>query len=93
VPDLGEQTMRVSKTSSPQKLGSAIFHGLTKQPHHPVVLRAIGAGAVNQAVKGLAIANGFLGVNGRSASFKVGFETVSGEQQDVSAMVFRANCD
>lgn len=48
--------LKVSKTTKPGKLAGAIIHTLDENGGKDVVLQAIGAGAVNQAVKAVAIA-------------------------------------
>ena len=54
------------------------------------VIRAIGAGAVAQACKGIAIARGYVAVRGLDLATTIGFETVPGDSgQDISAQVFR----
>ena len=62
--------LRVAATSNPQQLASAIAHAVYagQAPR----LRAIGAGAVNQAVKALAIASGYVAPTGRVLSFRTG---------------------
>lgn len=50
--------LRVSSKSEPSKVAGAIA-GMIKDGL-PVELQAVGAGAVNQAVKAIAIARGFL---------------------------------
>lgn len=49
--------MRVSSGSDPKKLGSALTHRFASGDN--VRLRAVGAAAVNNAVKGIAIAQSF----------------------------------
>lgn len=62
--------LKVSKGTVPGKLASAIARNV--QNHKQVVVvRAIGVGAVNQAVKGLAIAQKFATENGNNITFLV----------------------
>lgn len=49
-----ESLLRVKSSSSPASVASALSHAV--YDNKTVVLRAIGAGAVNQAVKAIAIA-------------------------------------
>lgn len=68
----GETLFRVRSGTSATELGSAIAHAVYDEKK--VVLRAIGAAAVNQAVKALAIAEGYVASRGlmllsRSAFF------------------------
>lgn len=83
--------MRVSKTSPPQKLASAIAQELKAQPHHPIILRAIGAGAVNQAIKALAIARGFVATGANDLVVRPGFDKAAGDEQEVTAIVLVAS--
>lgn len=50
--------LKVSSKSSPASVAGAIA-GMVKDGH-PVVIQAVGAGAVNQSIKAVAIARGFL---------------------------------
>lgn len=82
-----ESILRVKATSNPASLASAISHGVYDSK--TVQLRAIGAGAVNQSVKAMAIAQSFVGSRGISLVFKPGFDTVSMPDGDITAIVFR----
>jgi stage V sporulation protein S len=54
------------------------------------MIRAIGAGAVNQAAKGIAIARGMVAVRGLDLGCAVGFDNVVGDNgEEISSMVFR----
>ncbi len=55
------ELLRVSASSSPNSLAGAIA-GIVKE-NGRVEMQAIGAGAVNQAVKAVAIARGFVAPN------------------------------
>lgn len=81
-----EQFLRVSASSSPQSVASAIAHALYENRH--VKLRAVGAGAVNQAVKALAIARGYVAPRGFDLTCKPGFTTIESRDGDISAIVF-----
>jgi stage V sporulation protein S len=81
--------MRVSASSSPQSVAGSIRAIIFENGQMPVI-RAIGAGAVGQACKGIAIARGFVATRGMDLAVTIGFETVPGDQgQEVSAQVFR----
>lgn len=79
--------LRVSNTSSPTDLASAVSHAVYDGKN--VTLRAIGAGAVNQAVKGIAIARGYVAQRSQDLVCAPGFETIRIGEADVSAIVFR----
>lgn len=83
-----DNLMRVSATSSPQAVAGAIRAVIFEQNQMPLV-RAIGAGAVAQACKGIAIARGHVAIRGRDLCVNIGFETVPGDTgEDISAMAF-----
>lgn len=79
--------LRVSSASPAQSLASAISYAL--YDNQKVTLRAIGAGAVNQSMKGCAIARGYVAQRGLDLVVRPGFTQVEGEFGDeVSAMLF-----
>lgn len=57
------ELLKVSTKSSPNSVAGAIANALREQPS--VEVQAIGAGALNQAIKAVAIARGFLVPSGR----------------------------
>ena len=65
------EVLRVSSKSNPNKVAGAIAGVLSKDDQ--VELQAIGAGAVNQAVKAVAIASRFLSEKGTEISMIPGF--------------------
>ena len=88
-----DSIIKVSGSSNPQSVGSilarAISAGQTPK------MRAIGASAVNQAVKACAIARGFVAPRGLDISYIIGFDDIIGDNGDqISAMFFRekAHC-
>lgn len=82
------EEMRVSGSSNPQALASAISHAI--YDGRPVTLRAIGAGAICQAQKALAIARGFVAPRGFDLAVVPGWANVTGDRgDDLSAMTFR----
>lgn len=64
----------VSASSNIQSVAGAIAYGLSEQPE--VRLRAVGAGAVNQAAKALAVARGYVAPKGQDLYVKIGFVSV-----------------
>lgn len=83
-----ENLMRVSATTPPQAVASSINKAIFETVP-PLVLRAVGAGAVAQACKGIAIARGYVATRGRDLFTTIGFETIKGDSgQDISAMTF-----
>lgn len=87
ISDSEEALLRVSSGSSAASLASAVSHAVYDGGR--VTLRAIGAGAVNQAVKAVAIAQSYVGVRGLTLYTRAGFVTVPMRDGDVSAIVLR----
>lgn len=81
-----ENYLRVSGGSSAQQVGSAIAHALYENP--VVKLRAVGASAVNQAVKAIAIARGYVAPRGLDLTCKPGFTSIESREGTISAIVF-----
>lgn len=80
--------MRVSASSSPQAVAGSIRALIFDENQMPVI-RAIGAGAVAQTCKGIAIARGFVATRGYDLGTTIGFETVVGDNgTDISAQTF-----
>lgn len=68
------EILRVSSSSSPNSLAGAIA-GLIKE-NGKVEMQAIGAGAINQAVKAVAIARGFVAPTGVELSCMPAFTEI-----------------
>lgn len=65
----------MKSTTNPKDLAAAVSQSVYDS--HRVVLRAIGAGAVNQAIKALAIARSYVALRGIDLAVRPGFVTVS----------------
>jgi stage V sporulation protein S len=76
--------LKVKSSTSAPNLASAIANNV--YAGKTVVLRAIGAGAVNQSVKALAIAQSYVGPRGKVLAFRPGFATVPMPDGDISAL-------
>lgn len=81
-----DQPLRVSAGSNPQSVASAIAHAI--YDYKSVKVRAVGAGSVNQAVKAIAIARGYVAPRGYDLICKPGFTTVESRDGEISAIVF-----
>jgi stage V sporulation protein S len=81
-----EPFLRVSAGSNPQSVASAVAHAIYEKKE--VKLRAVGAGAVNQAVKAIAIARGYVAPRGMDLSCIPGFTTIQSRDGEISAIVF-----
>jgi stage V sporulation protein S len=84
-----DNVLKVGGSSDPKAVASVIAHAIYqgKQP----VMRAIGASAVNQALKACIVARGFCAPRGIDLVFKPGFEDVTGESgNEISCITIRA---
>lgn len=80
-------TFHVSSTTRVDKLGSAVAHGVYAQK--TVTLRAIGAGAISQTQKAVAVANGFVAPRGIRLATVPAFTEAEMADKTVTAMSFR----
>jgi stage V sporulation protein S len=80
-------TFFVSGSTAVDKLGSAIAHGVYAQKN--IKLRAIGAGAISQAQKAVAAANGFAAPRGILLATIPSFTVADMPDRTVTAMVFK----
>lgn len=83
-----DDVIKVSGSSNPQSVGSIMARAVIagQDPR----MRAIGASAVNQAVKACAIARGFVAPRGIDLTFIIGFDDIEGENGNtISAMSFK----
>lgn len=81
-----EAILRVSAGSNPQSVASAIAHSIYES--RTCKIRAVGAGAVNQAVKAIAIARGYAAPRGLDLTCVPGFASIKSHDGDISAIVF-----
>jgi stage V sporulation protein S len=80
------QVLRVSASSNPQSVASAIAHSVYET--RKCSIRAVGAGAVNQAVKAIAIARGYAAPRGLDLVCVPGFASIESRDGQISAIVF-----
>lgn len=69
--------MLVKTGTDASKLSAAIVSYYEKSPSTPIVLRVVGAGALNQAVKGAIISNKYFCKKGLKASLVPSFKDLS----------------
>jgi len=81
-----DQVLRVGAGSNPQSVASAIAHSVYET--RSAKIRAVGAGAVNQAVKAIAIARGYTAPRGLDLVCVPGFSTIESHDGQISAIVF-----
>lgn len=84
--ELDGEVLRVGAGSNTKAVASAIAHAVYE--NRSVKIRAIGAGAVNQAVKSIAIARGYVAPRGIDLFCTPGFATIESRDGDISAIVF-----
>ncbi len=78
------EALRVSAASKPKAVAGALAAGLRE--NGTAELQAVGAGAVNQAVKAVAIARGFVAPGGIDLICIPAFAEISIEGQDRTAI-------
>ena len=78
------ETLKVSSKSSPNSVAGAIAGVVRKESE--VEIQAIGAGAINQAVKAVAIARGFLAPGGIDLVCRPAFANVEIEGAERTAI-------
>jgi stage V sporulation protein S len=81
-----DNVLRVSAGSNPQAVASAIAHAIYESRN--CKLRAVGAGAVNQATKAIAIARGYTAPRGLDLICVPGFATIESHEGTISAIVW-----
>lgn len=79
------ERLKVKSTTRPQELAGAIAKYLTVDKKD-VEIVAIGAGALNQAVKGLIMARRFVSSSGIDLAYKPAFETIVIDEKEVTAI-------
>jgi len=83
-----EVLLKVKSSSSAANLAAAIANNIYENKE--VVIRAIGAAAVNQSMKAVAIANGYVAPRGIGRLLVLaGFTTVTMADGEISALTFR----
>lgn len=80
------EALKVSTSSKPKAVAGAIAAVLRE--HGTVELQAVGAGAVNQAVKAIAITRGFVAPNGIDLICIPAFSDITIDGQERTALKF-----
>ena len=81
-----DNVLRVAANSNAQAVASAIAHSIYET--RTCKIRAVGAGAVNQATKAIAISRQYTAPRGIDTACIPGFTTIKSHDGDISAMVF-----
>ena len=76
--------LKVASSSNPSSVAGALVKNM--QEGKEVELLAVGAGAINQAVKAVAIARGYISPQGVDITIKPGFEDVEIEGKKKTAV-------
>jgi stage V sporulation protein SpoVS len=81
-------TIRVRPNSPVQQVANSIRIAIFEEHRMPII-RAVGAGGVNQACKAIAIARGLVATQGFDLSANIGFTNVTGEDgAEITALAF-----
>lgn len=81
------EVFRVSAKSNPNSVAGAIAGAIKEQEEvKQIELQAIGAGAINQAVKGIIIARGFVAPNGIDLVCIPAFTDIQMEDEERTAI-------
>ena len=81
---MSKMVLKVASSSNPSSVAGAIVKNM--QEGKDVELLAVGAGALNQAVKAVAIARGYVSPQGVDITIRPGFEDVSIEDTKKTAI-------
>ncbi len=84
------EILKVSSKSDANKVAGALANVLREK--NSVEIQAIGAGALNQAVKGIAIARGFVAPSGKNLVCIPAFSdiTIDGEERTAIKLIVEA---
>ena len=81
--------LKVSSKSSPNSVAGALVASLKANNTHKVELKCVGAGAVNQAVKAIAIARSFVSILGKELYVVPCFDDIEiGEESKTAIRLF-----
>jgi stage V sporulation protein S len=86
--DQDEGIIKVRPNSPVQQIANSIRIAIFEERKMPII-RAVGAGAVNQACKGIAIARGYVATQGYDLGMNVGFiNLMNDEDEEITALSF-----
>ena len=85
------ETIKVSSKSNPNSVAGALANVFRDK--RTVEVQSIGAGALNQAIKGIAIARGFVAPSGKNLICIPAFIdiTIDGEERTAIKLIVEAN--
>lgn len=79
---------KVSSSSNVKSVAGAISGALKEAPSEKVVASAIGASAISQIVKSIAISRGHLALAGYDLITRIGFDTTTINDEEKTCMKF-----
>ena len=85
------ETLKVSSKSNPSSVAGALANVFREKGN--VEIQAVGAGALNQAIKAVAIARGFMAPSGKSLVCIPAFAdiTIDGEERTAIKLIIEAH--
>lgn len=85
------ETLKVSSKSNPSSVAGALANVFRKKGN--VEIQAVGAGALNQAIKAVAIARGFMAPSGKNLVCIPAFAdiTIDGEERTAIKLIIEAH--
>lgn len=78
------ETLKVSSKSNPSSVAGALANVF--KDRSSVEIQAVGAGAINQAIKAIAIARGFVAPSGKNLVCTPAFQDISIEGEERTAI-------
>ncbi len=78
------ETLKVSSKSNPSSVAGALANVFKEKTS--VEIQAVGAGAINQAIKAIAIARGFVAPSGKNLICTPAFQDISIEGEERTAI-------
>ena len=78
------ETIKVSSKSNPSKVAGALANALREKDD--IEMQAIGAGALNQAIKAVAIARGFVAPSGKNIVIIPAFTNILIDNEEKTAI-------
>lgn len=82
-----ERVLKVSSHTSAKQLASSIFACKANEKPDRIVLRSVGAGAINQMVKAFIIAKGMLLQKGFKTTMDLRFGDIVGKEEEGSQSI------
>ena len=85
------ETLKVSSKSNPSSVAGALANVFREKGN--VEIQAVGAGALNQAIKAVAIARGFMAPSGKNLVCIQAFADITndGEERTANKIIIKAN--